>query len=160
MSSHDELLVGYLAHAEAVAHERKDTNFWAVNELADLMRDDSDGAWQIIVELVGRASDEETLGYVAAGALEDLICTHPDAMIDRVESRARQDARFCKAIARVWDGHGSRKKYVRGWTCSWPKNAVGECRRTSRSTGPLARIRSPRPVDAALASCSEQRLKG
>ena len=86
MSSHDELLEGYLAHAEAVAHERKDTNFWAFNELADLMRDDPDGAWQIIVELVGRASDEETLGYVAAGALEDL----------------GQDARFRKAIARVW----------------------------------------------------------
>jgi hypothetical protein len=52
MSSHDELLEGYLAHAEEVAHERKDTNFWAFNELADLMRDDPDGAWQIIVELV------------------------------------------------------------------------------------------------------------
>ena len=102
MSSRDELLEGYLAHAEAVAHQRKDTNFWAFNELADLMRDDPDEAWQITVELVTRASDEEALGYVAAGALEDLICAHPDAMIDRVESRARQDARFRKAIARVW----------------------------------------------------------
>ncbi|PYM54130.1 MAG: hypothetical protein DMD77_24395 [Candidatus Rokuibacteriota bacterium] len=102
MSSHDELLEGYLAHAEAVAHERKDTNFWAFNELADLMRDDPDGAWQIMGELVARASDEETLGYVDAGALEDLICKHPGAMIDRVESRARQDARFRKAVARVW----------------------------------------------------------
>ena len=102
MSSRDELLEGYLAHAEAVAHERKDTNFWAVNELADLIRDDPDGAWQIMVELVARASDEDTLGFVAAGALEDLICTHPAAMIDRVESRARQDARFRKAVARVW----------------------------------------------------------
>jgi len=52
MSSHDELLEGYLAHAEAVAHERKDTNFWAVNELADLIRDDPDGAWQVMGELV------------------------------------------------------------------------------------------------------------
>jgi len=50
MSSHDELLEGYLAHAEAVARQRKDTNFWAVNELADLMRDDPDGAWQIMGE--------------------------------------------------------------------------------------------------------------
>jgi uncharacterized protein DUF6869 len=66
------------------------------------MRDDPDGAWQITVELVARASDEDTLGYVAAGALEDLICQHPDAMIDRVGSRARQDARFRQAVARVW----------------------------------------------------------
>ena len=58
LSSHDELLEGYLAHAEAVAHERRDTSFWAFNELADLMRDDPDGAWQITVELVSRASDE------------------------------------------------------------------------------------------------------
>ena len=102
MSSHDGLLEGYLAHAEAVAHQRKDTNFWAVNELADLIRDDPDGAWQLIVELVGRASDDDTFGYVAAGALEDLICQHPHAMIDRVESRGMQDARFRKATARVW----------------------------------------------------------
>ena len=110
MSSRDELLEVYLAHAEAVAHERKDTNFRAVNELADLIRDDPDGAWQIVVELVARASDEDTLGFVAAGALEDLICAHPVAVIDRVENRARQDPRFRKAVARVW-----------GWT-RIPKN--------------------------------------
>jgi hypothetical protein len=102
MSPHDKLLEGYLAHAEAVAHQRKDTSFWAFNELSDLIRDDPDGAWQITVELVGRASDDETLGYVAAGALEDLLSQHPVAMIGRVESRARQDARFRKAVARVW----------------------------------------------------------
>jgi uncharacterized protein DUF6869 len=102
MSSHDELLEGYLAHAEAVRQQREDTNFWAFNELADLIRDDPEGAWQIVVELVARAPDEEILGYVAAGALEDLICQYPAAMIDRVESRARQDARFRKAVARVW----------------------------------------------------------
>jgi len=39
---------------------------------------------------------------VAAGTLEDLICKHPAAIIDRVESRATQDARFRKAIARAW----------------------------------------------------------
>ena len=66
------------------------------------MRDDPDGAWRIVVELVARASDDETLGYVAAAALEDLICSHPEAMIDRVESRARHDARFRMAVARVW----------------------------------------------------------
>ena len=85
-----------------MTHEREDTSFWAFNELADLIRDDADRAWQIVVELVARAPDEETLGYVGAAPLEDLICTHPDAMIDRVEIRARQDARFRKAVARVW----------------------------------------------------------
>ena len=105
MSSHDELLEGYLAHAEAVAHERKDTSFWAFNELADLMRDDPDGAWQIIVDLVGLASDEETL------------------------ARGRMPA-FARPSHACGDGHGCRRKYVRGWTCSWPKSAAGECRRT------------------------------
>ena len=102
MTSHHELLRGYLAHAEAVAHGREDADFWAFNELADLIRDDSDGAWQIVVEVLACASDDETLGYVAAGALEDLICAHPHAMIDRVETRARQDTRFRKAVRRVW----------------------------------------------------------
>src|SRR5439155_12361905 len=151
MSSHDELLEAYLAHAEAVAHERKDTNFWAFNELADLMRDDPDGAWQIMGELVARASDEETLGYVAAGALEDLICKHPDAMIDRVESRARQNARFRKAVARVW-GWTRIPKEIRARLDMLVAEERRWCvrRRTSRSTGPPARIRLPRPVNAAF----------
>src|ERR1700720_952715 len=150
MLSHDELLEGYLAHAEAVAHERKDTNFWAFNELADLMRDDPDGAWQIIVGLVGRASDEETLGYVAAGPLEDLICQHPEAMIDRVESRAGQDARFRKAIARVW-----------GWT-RMPKEIrarldllVAEERRR-RWRGDRARLRSRASTEGGSSTRSEK----
>ena len=34
---------------------------------------------------------------------------------------------FARPSHACGDGHGFRKKYVRGWTCSWPKNAVGEC---------------------------------
>lgn len=102
MSTREELLEGYLAHAEAVAHERKDLHFWAYNEMVHLMRDDPDAAWWITVELVARASDDATLGYVAAGPLEDLLCQHPYVIIDRVEGRARQDARFRKALAGVW----------------------------------------------------------
>ena len=102
MSTREELLEGYLAHAEAVAHERQDLHFWAFNELVDVLRDDPESAWWITVELIALASDDATLAYVAAGPLEDLLCKHPRVIIDRVEHRAREDARFLKAVAGVW----------------------------------------------------------
>jgi hypothetical protein len=94
VSTREQLLEGYLAHAEAVTHDRKDQHFWAFNEMIDVIRADPESAWEVIVDIIARASDDATLGYVAAGPLEDLICEHPHLMIERVEKRARQDGRF------------------------------------------------------------------
>jgi hypothetical protein len=102
MSTCDELLAGYLAHAEAVAHNREDLHAWAFDEFVELLRNDPEAAWALTIELVARASDDATLAYVAAGPLEDLICEHPHVVIEWVEGRAAQDARFRKAIAGVW----------------------------------------------------------
>ena len=97
----DELLEGYLAHAEAVSHDREDENFWAFSELHDLIQTDVEAAWVIAVELIARVSDDSGLAYVAAGPLEDLLCKHPEFLIGRVEARAR-DRRFRKALRAVW----------------------------------------------------------
>lgn len=61
-----------MAHAEAVAHDHKDEHFWAFNEMIDIICTDPESAWEVIVEVISRASNDATLGYVAAGPLEDL----------------------------------------------------------------------------------------
>ena len=108
--SREKLLAGYMAHAEAVAHDRKDEHFWAFNAMIDVIWEDPESAWEVIVEVISRASDDATLGYVAAGPLEDLICEHPHLVIERVETRARQDARFRKAVAGVWGSNRMPKE--------------------------------------------------
>jgi hypothetical protein len=52
------------------------------------------------------------LASVAAGPLEDLLCRHPSAFIDRVETRGKQDAHFRRAVSGVW-GWGSMPDDVR-----------------------------------------------
>jgi hypothetical protein len=59
----------------------------------------------MILELIDRAPDDEILGYVAAGPLEDFIKLHAADYIDWIEASARTDARMKKALSGVWLTH-------------------------------------------------------
>jgi hypothetical protein len=100
--TYDRLVAGYLSHAAAVAHDQKDTHFWAYLGLHRLVEQKPDDAWPLVVEVIRSATDEEVLGYVAADILEDLICEHSQALIDRVEVLAHEDEHFKRALAHVW----------------------------------------------------------
>jgi hypothetical protein len=99
---HDDLLNGYLAHAEAMSRDQESHYFWASEGMDRVIAADPEAAWELVKELVARAPDDAALAFVAAGPLEDLICKHPDAVIDRVERRAAENARFRKALRAVW----------------------------------------------------------
>src|SRR5262245_16482559 len=102
MATPNEVLDGYLAHAEAVSHDREDLHFWAFDEMASLVSSDPETAWGVVVELVARSTDDCTLAYIAAGPLEDLLCEHAPLVIDRVEFSAANDPRFRRALVGVW----------------------------------------------------------
>jgi Family of unknown function (DUF6869) len=110
-----ELVEAYMSHAVAAVNAggKKDRCFWAWEEVTELVRDDVDRAWDVVLELVGRAVDDRLLAYVAAGPLEDLIKWHPHEIIDRVEQQARRDARFRRALSGVWGVPSSIEERVR-----------------------------------------------
>jgi len=62
-----------------------------------------DAAWDRILALIAKAKPE-SLCYVAAGPLEDLLSHHGPIMIERVEALAVSDPRFRSCLASVW-GH-------------------------------------------------------
>ena len=100
-----EIISGYLAHAKTTTRDGTDAeNFDANEELDDLVTDEPERAWPLICEVIRRISpqDEDILAYVAAGPLEDLLVRHPYAFIDRIESLARNDAHFRRAVSGVW----------------------------------------------------------
>jgi hypothetical protein len=99
---YDRLIAGFLAHADAVIHNYQDANFWAYRSLEELIIQDPEGAWTIITRIIHNVHDVETLDYVAASVLEDLICQHPYILIERIEALARADAHFKKALSNVW----------------------------------------------------------
>lgn len=65
-----------------------------------------DDIWQIILGVAGRDEiiDTETLVYIAAGPLEDLICNVGSEYIDRVEREAKFNRQFGKLLTGVWLG--------------------------------------------------------
>jgi hypothetical protein len=75
---------------------------WAFPELDDLIRDEPERAWRIIVALAERVSTPEAKSLLAAGPIENLLSQHGPAFIDRVEQRAQSDAGFNYLLGGVW----------------------------------------------------------
>jgi hypothetical protein len=84
-------------------HETKsDEDFWACEEVNEIVRSgDLELAWQITLLLLRKAPDN-TLGYVAAGPLEDLIDGYGDQALDLVEQSCDGDMRLQFALSGVW----------------------------------------------------------
>ena len=102
-TAHDELVDAYLHYAEAVSlHGYRGDLPAAWDQMRNLLANDPEGAWQVIQALVRRCIRDEVLAYIAAGPLEDLLCAHPLVFIDRVESLARTDLHFRRALSGVW----------------------------------------------------------
>jgi hypothetical protein len=58
--------------------------------------------WEIMLALVAAAADDEELGHVAAGPVEDYLSVHGEAAIERVEAQATADAKFARMLRGVW----------------------------------------------------------
>jgi hypothetical protein len=92
-----------LAYAHAAVDRALDNSKqWAFDEMNRLVRQDPEEAWPWIVEMVQRAPNDRILAFVAAGPLEDLIRLHAATFIDRIETAAKNDREFRKALSGVW----------------------------------------------------------
>ena len=63
--------------------------------------DGPEQAWPIILELIRRAPDEETLTYIGSGPLEDLVNNAGDHFADRIAAENGDD-RFRASLRHVW----------------------------------------------------------
>ncbi len=70
----------------------------------ELVDDDPETAWKLILILIEKADTDRLLAYIAAGVLEDLVRGHFEAFIDRIEEKARQWPKFRRALTGVWFG--------------------------------------------------------
>lgn len=80
------------------------SNFWAYQVMGGLINGKPEIAWQILLEVIQKTNDEEILGLIGAGELEDLIREHPHLVIDRIEIRAQSDIKFKKVLSNVDGG--------------------------------------------------------
>lgn len=73
-------------------------DFWAWKYIWDLLLNDPELAWNIILGLVAAAPSEDAVGYVGADCLEDLLKDHGTEFIDRIRTEAARDRRFLFAL--------------------------------------------------------------
>lgn len=70
--------------------------------LPHALGDGPERAWPVIRELIARAPDMETLGYLGSGSLEDLVRTAGPQFAERIEAASNADPRLALALGFVW----------------------------------------------------------
>jgi hypothetical protein len=75
---------------------------WASRRMHHIIADAPDIAWELVTSLIDLAPSDQSLGYFAAGPLEDLLSEHAPYLIARVEDRARDNETFRRALQGVW----------------------------------------------------------
>jgi hypothetical protein len=105
-----------LSELRAEDAEADRRGFWAAEAVNTLVRELPEQAWLMILRLVELSPDDRTLASVAAGALEDLLGSHPCEFIGRVEHQSRTDAKLRRCLSasipedvqvrmrRTWEG--------------------------------------------------------
>ncbi len=102
-SQRERLVETYLAHADAVSHDRADPEgYWSAAAIDDMIRGDVESAWPLVRELLRKAADDRMLAFIAAGPLEDLISLHGWALMERVAEAARSDQKLRRALTGIW----------------------------------------------------------
>jgi hypothetical protein len=77
-------------------------HWWAWEAIREVCDSNPREALAIILVLVDQADTAELIETVGAGPLEDLLENHGAAVIDAVESSARDNPSFRTALAHVW----------------------------------------------------------
>lgn len=85
----------------------RDGDFWAWEEVQRLLRADVSQAWAITKLLVKRADSDGTLGYIAAGPLEDFVDGFGNAALDMIEAACETDEKMQFALSGIWLERGS-----------------------------------------------------
>jgi hypothetical protein len=94
--------------------------FWAWDAVWEIACGNPERLWTIIKALVTAAPDEDTLGYIGSGPLEDLLSGYGEQFIERIERQAAADAKFRLSLAIVRQSGLSDELLRR------VKNAIGD----------------------------------
>jgi hypothetical protein len=94
----DQLTEVYLRHHTTM----RDDDFWAWEEVQRRVRADLAQAWIVVQSLVERASSDDSLGYIAAGPIEDFVDGYGDAALDLIETACGTSEKMQLALSGIW----------------------------------------------------------
>lgn len=79
-----------------------DDAFWAFQHMYDLIHEQPQVAFVLIVEILVRDQSREVIQLLSAGPLEDLLAAHGSEFISRVEEEAERNPSFRNLLGGVW----------------------------------------------------------
>jgi hypothetical protein len=79
-----------------------DAKFWSFEAMDRLRDSNPERCWSVILKIFEQDQSEKLLANLAAGPIEDLLATHGERFIERIETLARQEPRFRFTIQMVW----------------------------------------------------------
>ena len=80
----------------------RESSSWAIDREYQLVRDDPEAAWFLILEVLRKNCSTRILEVLSAGPLEDLLAQHGERMIAAVEREAKSNALFASLLGGVW----------------------------------------------------------
>ena len=92
----ERLMLEYIGYGEA-PHGHENWG-WASARMYALIEGVPELAWTLIVEMIDRAPSDNSLGFLAASPLEDLLSKYGPAFIERAESLAAENSKFRRAL--------------------------------------------------------------
>jgi len=92
----ERLMLEYIGYGEAPpGHENWG---WASDRMHALLEGVPELAWILVAEMIERAPSDDSLGFLVASPLEDLLSKDGAMFIERVEVRAAQNPKFRRAL--------------------------------------------------------------
>jgi len=99
----DKLITAWIVANKSDSNsEIYNDNFWAIEEFIDLPDKNPELLWTLIQDIINVENDEALLAKLAAGAIEDLMCSYGEEIIERVEKEAKENKIFKKCLQGVW----------------------------------------------------------
>ncbi len=97
--SEDDLFCGFLAEWTG---SPADSLSWPLAEVRDMVDEDPERAWRLILRLSDAAPNIECESILAAGPIEEFLSKHGAAFIERVEQQAAKAPKFNHIFGGVW----------------------------------------------------------
>jgi hypothetical protein len=63
---------------------------------------DPESGWRVTLRLLSLAADDDAIGDIGGGPLEELLTEHGPQFVDRAEVLAVSSEKFAAALKRVW----------------------------------------------------------
>lgn len=93
----------WLSHWDKSIPEReRELSSWVNDLLRDAIWKDAEYSLAIVEAIHEADHEQKRIEVFSAGPVEDLLAHHGDAVIDRIEQKARSDKAFAQVLGGVW----------------------------------------------------------